>query len=219
MGHMSLPASLLGDDQWKTLDDLVGRVDEDRWLSSRYAPKPERRALTALYALNYELVRVPQHVSEPALGAIRYQWWRDTIGEIAEGKPARKHDGALALAETVAGGQLNAEALQRLVDAHEDAFEAGDRGREPEALLMAMAAGVFASAHGWGQHIQAVAPFFAASRRGDSQEIGPVVPPAPAAIRPAVAHARLRWSYSRTREPGRIARRIVILRAMMRGRV
>lgn len=219
MGHMSLPASLLNNDQWKTLDDLVARVDEDRWLSSRYAPLPERRALIALYSLNYELVRVPNLVSEPTLGAIRYQWWREAIGEIEQGEPTRKHDGALAIADAVGAGQLNPEALQRLVDAHEDAFEHKDRMREPEALLMAVAAGVFARAHGWGEHIQTVAPFFAATRRGASREIGPIVPPAPAAIRPAVAHARLRWSYAKTDEPGRLARRIVILRAMMRGRV
>ena len=219
MGHMSLPASLLRDDQWKTLDALVARVDEDRWLSSRYAPMRERRALIALYALNYELVRVPKVVSEPTLGAIRYQWWREAIAEIAAGEPVRRHDGARAVAETVAAGQLKAEALQRLVDAHEDAFEQKDRTREPETLLMAMAAGIFARAHGWGEHIQAVAPFFAATRRGDSREIGPIVAPAPAAIRPAVAHARLRWSYAKTAGPGRMARRIVIFRAMLRGRV
>ncbi len=219
MGHMTVPASLLGDDQWKTLDDLVSRVDEDRWLSSRYAGLAQRHALIALYALNYELVRVPQSVSEPALGAIRYQWWREAIDEIATGRPARRHDGAMALGEAMSAGHLNGEALQRLVDGHEDAFETADRSREPEALLMAMAAGVFARAHGWGEHIQAVAPFFAASRRGDSREIGPVVPSVPAAIRPAIAHVRLRWSYARGKPPGRLARRVVILRAMMRGRV
>ena len=33
------------------LDDLVRRTDEDRWLSSRFAPPPVRKHLIALYAV------------------------------------------------------------------------------------------------------------------------------------------------------------------------
>jgi len=66
----------------KLLDKRLQREDEDRWLSSRYAGDGVRQKLIALYALNLELAKVHTIVSEPGLGAIRFQWWRDAVGEI-----------------------------------------------------------------------------------------------------------------------------------------
>lgn len=219
MGRDMPAASLVSNERFDSLDRLIKRVDLDRWLSSRYAPPAERRALIALYALNYELVRVRAVVSEPALGAIRFQWWRDALEELADGKPARRHDVALAAAELIRAGHHTAEGLLRLVDGHEDAFESGDRAKEPEATLMMMAARILAPAHGWGPHIQQLAPAFAAARRGATKAFGPVVPPVPSPIRPAIAHACLREPYARGREPGELGRRVRVFRAMLTGRV
>ena len=219
MGRDMPAASLLSNERWDSLDRLIKRVDLDRWLSSRYAPPAARRALVALYALNYELVRVRGAVSEPALGAIRYQWWRDALEELAAGTPPRRHDVALAAAELIQAGHHTAEGLLRLVDGHEDAFECADRSREPEATLMMMAARILAPAHGWGPNIQELAPAFAAARRGPTKAYGPVVPTVPGPIRPAIAHACLREPYARGREPGELGRRIRVFRAMVTGRV
>ena len=82
----------------KLLDKRLQREDEDRWLSSRYAPLEARQKLVALYAFNLELAKVRTIVSEPGLGAIRFQWWRDALEEIAENKPPRKHDVVLSVA-------------------------------------------------------------------------------------------------------------------------
>ena len=73
------------------LEDLVRRVDEDRWLSSRFAPGPVRKKLVGLYAFNYELAHVGESSSEPALGAIRLQFWADAIASIYEGGQAPAH--------------------------------------------------------------------------------------------------------------------------------
>jgi phytoene synthase len=61
------------------LDALVRRVDEDRWLASRFASAGQQRRLIALYALNYEIARIAEGVREAALGDIRYAWWGEAL--------------------------------------------------------------------------------------------------------------------------------------------
>lgn len=216
---MLSPASPPDPEDWSRLDARLARTDEDRWISSRYARERDRKALVALYAFNVELARVRRAVSEPTLGAIRFQWWREAVEEIVAGGPVRKHDVAQALAAMVQAGAYPAGGLQRLIDGHEDAFEAGDPSLEPEATLMMLAAQVLAPRHGWGEHIQALAPAYAAARRGDSRAFGPILPRVPPEIRPALAHARLRDVYSQGKLPGRLARRLIVLRAMLSGKV
>ena len=122
---MLSPASPPSQEDWNRIDARVARTDEDRWLSSRYAPRRERRALVALYAFNVELARVQVAVTEPTLGAIRFQWWREALDEIEAGSPVRKHDVVQALAACVQRGAYSVKALRRLVDGHEAAFEEG----------------------------------------------------------------------------------------------
>ena len=216
---MPQTATLTSPEIWASLDEKVRAGDEDRWLSSRYAPKPVRRALIALYAFAFELARIRLVVTEPGLGAIRYQWWRDALDEIEAGQRPRAHDVVGALADMLAQDRYRIDALERLVDQFEDAFEAADRTRQPEALLTATAARVLAEAHGWGQHIATLAPHVAALRRGESVGYGPVVPRVPKSIRPAVAHLRLRRLYGRKTEAGKLARRLCVMRAVMSGKV
>lgn len=73
------------------LDTLVRRVDEDRWLASRFAPADVRARLIAIYAVNYEIAHVREVVREPTLAQIRLTWWRDAIDEVHAGQPARGH--------------------------------------------------------------------------------------------------------------------------------
>ncbi len=97
--------------------DLVSVQDEDRWLACGYASAPLARSLIALYAVQIELRRVPAAVSEPPLGEIRLQWWREAFAEIRQGKPARAHP----VVEEIAATGLGAPALQALVDEAIDA--------------------------------------------------------------------------------------------------
>jgi phytoene synthase len=73
------------------ISTLIRRVDEDRWLATRFAPADARARLLALYAVNYEVAHVAEAVREPGLGAIRLQWWREGLEEIALGAPPRAH--------------------------------------------------------------------------------------------------------------------------------
>ncbi|MEQ9315034.1 MAG: squalene/phytoene synthase family protein [Henriciella sp.] len=219
MGSMPDSTTLTSPEIWANIDRRLRKGDEDRWLSSRYAPKPERRALIALYALAYELARVRLIVTEPGLGAIRFQWWRDALEEIETGKPPREHDVVGALADMLAENRYRIDALKRLVDQYEDAFEASDRELQPETLLTATAARILTDAHGWGKHIGTMAPHFAALRRGESVGYGPVVPRVPKAILPATAHFRLRRLYGKRPNPSQLSKRLCVMRAVMSGKV
>lgn len=215
---MTHTATTLSKADWKQLDARIRQVDEERWLSSRYAGLQQRQALVALYGLNYELARIRLLVTEPGMGAIRFQWWRDALDQALSDRSA-PHQVVLALREQVETGMLNGKALHKLINGHEDAFEAQDRAKEPEAHLAAMASKIFAPAHGWGQVIVEIAPHWAALRRGEAVGFGPVVAPAPQDIRPAVAHFRLRRMMAKDDQPGQLARRMCVMRAMFSGAI
>lgn len=80
-----------------TLQSL-SQVDPDRLRAAKLAAPAEREALEVLYAFHYELAKIPELVSEPMIGAIRYQWWRDCVDEIYTGRPVRKHEISTPLA-------------------------------------------------------------------------------------------------------------------------
>jgi phytoene synthase len=204
---------------WEEIDRRVRRVDEDRWISSRFAPTAQRRALTALYALNYELARVQAVVSEETLGLIRFQWWREAIGEIEAGKMPRGHDVCLAIAEEAAEGRIKPGALMKLVDGYQTAFVEQDRLREPEAWVALTAANILVPVHNWAEEIRSVSAAYAATRRKSTQAFGPHVSPAPRPLRPAVAHFRLRKLYCEGRTPNPLSKRFSIMKAIQTGKV
>src|SRR5688572_12376687 len=97
------------------LSETVRRVDEDRWLASRFASAHVRGDLVALYALNYELARTAEVVSQPTLGDIRLAWWREAVAEIYEGRTPRAHPVVDALAQS--RKLWPRQALEDLIDA------------------------------------------------------------------------------------------------------
>ncbi|TVQ56895.1 MAG: phytoene synthase [Rhodobacteraceae bacterium] len=97
--------------------DLVRRGDPDRFLSALTAPEPVRERLFALYAFNLELARIPAVVSEPMLGLIRLQWWRETVAMIFEEDRVRSHEVVGPLAETIRAAALPRAPFDRLLDA------------------------------------------------------------------------------------------------------
>lgn len=106
------------------LDTLVRRVDEDRWLASRFAPEPVRKRLIALYALNYEIARTAETVRELGLGEIKLQWWREAIAEIFDGGQARPLPALVALRQVVQEAPLSRWRFDSMIDARRLDFEA-----------------------------------------------------------------------------------------------
>ena len=93
----------------------VKRYDRDRWFCSLFAAESRREDLFALYAFNTELAGVAEKVSEPMLGDIRLQWWREAIDGIYAGTP-RQHEVVLALAMTIGRHDLGRALFDRLID-------------------------------------------------------------------------------------------------------
>ncbi|KAI5479243.1 protein of squalene/phytoene synthase family [Pseudohyphozyma bogoriensis] len=76
--------------QHKTLEyarSLVHQSEYEQYLTSYFYPAHARPALFAIRALNVELARIDDDVSNPMVGRIRYQWWRDAIKSAFEGNP------------------------------------------------------------------------------------------------------------------------------------
>jgi phytoene synthase len=90
--------------------------DPDRYVSALFAPSRSREHLFALYALNVELARIGEQVTEPQLGEIRLQWWRDAITRAAAGEVIG-HPVADAIGSLVGHGALAYASIDRLIEA------------------------------------------------------------------------------------------------------
>jgi NADH dehydrogenase [ubiquinone] 1 alpha subcomplex assembly factor 6 len=112
---------------------LVRRHDRDRYQTALFAPAARREALFALYAFNYEIARVRESVTQPMLGQIRLQWWRENIAAAFEGGPIRHHPVAEALTTVIRGLRLSRGHFDRLIDGRET-----DLADEPPATLAAL---------------------------------------------------------------------------------
>lgn len=117
----------------KELDARIRRVDEDRWLASRYAPADGRYQLMALYAFNHELERA-LGMSEPMLGQIRVQWWREVVEQIFSDSDVRRHDVAQALGEAIVGRAQMRPRLDGLLNAYDDVLEGRENADFPPRI-------------------------------------------------------------------------------------
>ncbi len=102
----------------QTCAEQVRRHDHDRYLTALFAPAAARGHLFALYAFNLEVAKIPEVVSEPMLGQIRLQWWRESIEGIYAGSP-RRHEVVTPLAQAVQACGLTRAHFDRLIDARE----------------------------------------------------------------------------------------------------
>lgn len=95
---------------------LVRDFDRDRYLASLFVPDSLRPHVLALYAFNVELARIREQVSEPGLGEIRLQWWRDAIeGIFSAATPEAPV--AQALAHAIDQADLPRHAFLQMVEA------------------------------------------------------------------------------------------------------
>ena len=111
---------------------MLRRHDRERFLTCLFAPADRREALFALYAFNLEVAKTAEVVSEPLLGQIRLQWWRESLDGIYAGQP-RQHEVVTPLAEAVERFGLPRAPFERLIDARE-----ADLEPDPPADLAAL---------------------------------------------------------------------------------
>jgi phytoene synthase len=106
--------------------------DRDRYLTCLFAPAARREALFALYAFNLEIAKTAEVVSEPMLGQLRLQWWREALDEIYNKRPQR-HEVSRPLAAAVRAHGLTRRHFEDLIDAR--AFDLEQQAPESLAKL------------------------------------------------------------------------------------
>ena len=110
--------------------ELVRRHDRERYLVSLFAAPAQRDDLFAILAANHEIAKTAEVVSDPTIGMIRLQWWREAFDGIEAGTP-RAHEVVLPLAGAAGRHPAVLDDLRQVVDARE-----GDLSDEsPEDLI------------------------------------------------------------------------------------
>jgi NADH dehydrogenase [ubiquinone] 1 alpha subcomplex assembly factor 6 len=117
------------------LAELVRRHDRDRYLTALFAPADRRGAVLALYAFNHEIAKTRETVSEPLLGRIRLQWWREAVDEAYAGGAVRAHEVMTPLVDAIRVHGLSREHFDAMIDAREL-----DLADEPPQSLSALEA-------------------------------------------------------------------------------
>jgi phytoene synthase len=136
--------------------EIVRRHDPDRFLTALFAPPALRDTLFVLYAVNHELARAREVVTNPMAALIRLQWWR----EVAEGA-RRRHEVAGPLGEALDGGGLDAADLLAMIDGREAEIEPMETEAAFRDYLLAAAGGVAVAA---GRALGAAGPALDALR-------------------------------------------------------
>jgi phytoene synthase len=116
-----------------SLADALRRHDRDRYLSALFVPADRRGAVIALYAFNHEIAKTREVVTEPLLGRVRLQWWREAIDEAYRGGAIREHEVMTPLAAAIREHALDREHFEAMIDAREL-----DLADEPPETLAAL---------------------------------------------------------------------------------
>jgi phytoene synthase len=142
--------------------EQVRLFDHDRFMTVIFAPATVREHLFALYAFNIELAKIPEIVSEPLIGQMRLQWWRDAIDRLYAGETIA-HGVARPLGEAIMASGVSRSAFDPLIDTREF-----DLDRTPPADLAAL----LSYAEGTGAPLLAIAMQIAgAATTADTAEI------------------------------------------------
>lgn len=120
---------------------LVRAHDPDRFLATLFAPPAHRETLFTLYAFNHELARAREVASQPVLGLIRLQWWR----EVVEGAEKR-HEIATPLFAALAEGRLSRPLLLEMLAGREVEAEESIPTRDAWLAYLDGTAGALAEA-------------------------------------------------------------------------
>lgn len=123
-------------DTSKYCKDMVRDQDHDRYLMLYLAPEHSKDALFAVLAFNQEVAKTRESVSEPTMGAIRLQWWREALEAIETGTP-RSHPVLEALYKAHKSQPLPISELQAIIEARE--MDVYDRAPEKLSDLIAYA--------------------------------------------------------------------------------
>ncbi|MFZ4762511.1 MAG: squalene/phytoene synthase family protein [Alphaproteobacteria bacterium] len=91
--------------------------DYDRFLMGLFWPSQLRPLYSGLMAFNVEITRTRDAVTEPLMGQIRLQWWREAIEKLYAGQPLA-HEVITAL-HSLPQTAVSQDLLQELIEARE----------------------------------------------------------------------------------------------------
>lgn len=166
-------------DEWLSVcREMVHRLDRDRLMCAMVAPVVKRGSLLALLAFNLEIATIPELVSEPMLGEIRLQWWRDTLEAVFAGDRV-DHPVALGLAAAIEETGLSKSLFDEYLDAR--AFDL--KGAAPASLMVleSYADGTAGALH---------------ELMAESLGVTALVPGRQQQVRAAARHAGVAWALS-----------------------
>lgn len=121
----------------------VRRLDEDRWLAARFAPKAVRARLDTLYLVVNELARAADGVREPVLAQMRLTWWRGAVEAMLDGRDAAQPPSLRALGAVHLEVGFDRQTWLELVDAR-----IAELGAQPFETWAALDAYIDATAGG-----------------------------------------------------------------------
>jgi phytoene synthase len=105
------------------------RNDWDRFICTLFAPVEARESLFCLIAFNCELARTRDVVSQPLLGQIRLQWWRDALASLYGDAPpsaaTATHPILVPLARAISDYRLERALFDAMIDARSDELDEG----------------------------------------------------------------------------------------------
>ncbi|CAG8504199.1 9508_t:CDS:2 [Paraglomus brasilianum] len=94
---------------------ICRKHDYENYLISAFYPKEARPAHVAVRAFNLEIAMVRENVSNPHIGSMRMQFWRETIDGVFKGNPPR-HPIALILSDVLKRSRLSPLFFKRVID-------------------------------------------------------------------------------------------------------
>ncbi|MEM7268154.1 MAG: squalene/phytoene synthase family protein [Pseudomonadota bacterium] len=111
------------------LGEIARKGDPERFAAAIFATEERRETLYAIIAFNLELAKIPPTVSEPMLGEIRLQWWRDAVNALGDTGETGSQEIIAGIAPVVS----ERSRLLDLIDAR--SFELGEPAEHDEASL------------------------------------------------------------------------------------
>jgi phytoene/squalene synthetase len=98
--------------------EQLRRNDYPHYVMTLLAPPSKRPALFALYAFRLELAKIRHLVTEPMMGLIRMEWWRETIAKLYRGEVLR-HEVVAALNDVIKNTGWREQDFMELIDAYD----------------------------------------------------------------------------------------------------
>lgn len=113
----AMPAPETPSDDLAYLMRLVRAHDRPRYYATLYAPAAVRGDLFALYGFAAEIARIPDLVSEPALGEIRLRWWSEMLAEASYREGGGEAPALRAAAQAIVRHKLPLASFEALAEA------------------------------------------------------------------------------------------------------